>query len=62
MADRYVGDVQNHITGTSKCNFKHFYFEIYLNGNFLILTFAYTTSDVYLTLKFKFWNLCIKSS
>jgi hypothetical protein len=28
MADRYVSDVQNHITGTSKCNFKHFYFEI----------------------------------
>jgi hypothetical protein len=27
-ADRYVSDVQNQITGTTKCNFKHFYFEI----------------------------------
>jgi hypothetical protein len=30
-----------------------FDFEIYLNNNFLILMFAYT-SHVYLTLKFKF--------
>jgi hypothetical protein len=46
----------------SKLNFKDIYFKIFLNGNFLRLMFAYTTSDVYLTLRFKFWNLCIKFS
>jgi hypothetical protein len=33
---------------------KIFYFEIILNGNFLRLMFVYTTSDISLTLRFKF--------
>ncbi len=35
--------------------FKHSLIEIYLKGNFLIcVMFAYTTSDVYLTIRLKF--------
>ncbi len=36
------------------------YFEIIINANFLRLMFAYTTSNIYLTPRFKFWNLFIK--
>jgi hypothetical protein len=35
--------------------FKHFVIEIYFNGNFLMcIIFAYTTSNVYLTIRLKF--------
>jgi hypothetical protein len=35
--------------------FKHFSLEIYFNSIFLIgIMFAYTTSDVYLTIRFKY--------
>jgi hypothetical protein len=49
--------VQYTFTAISKLNFKHNnIFEIILmdKDNFLRLMFAYTTSDVYLTLMFKF--------
>jgi hypothetical protein len=36
------------------------YFEIIINGNFLRLMFVYTTSNIYLTPRFKFWNLLVK--
>jgi hypothetical protein len=52
-----MGDVRNHqknLLEFKNYNFKHFDFDIFLNGNFLRLMFAYTSSDVYLTLRFKF--------
>ncbi len=40
-----------------------FHIEIYFNGIFLIgIVFTYTTSNVYLTIRFNYWNLCIKYS
>jgi hypothetical protein len=35
----------------SKLNFKHTYLKLFVKDNFLRLMFAYTTSDVYLTLR-----------
>ncbi len=45
-----------------KIKFQTYTFQIILKDNFLRLMFAYTTSDVYLTLRFKFWHLSIKFS
>jgi len=48
--------------GNFKIEFQAYLFEIFFNDNFLRLMFVYTTSDVYLTPKFKFWNLYVKFS
>jgi hypothetical protein len=42
------------VHGNFKIKFQTYIFEIILKDNFLGLMFAYTTSDVYLTLRFKF--------
>ncbi len=52
--------INNH--GNFKIKFQTYIFEIILNDNFLRLMYAYTTSDVHLTLSFEFRNLSIKIS
>jgi hypothetical protein len=48
------GHGEANVHGNFKIKFQTYIFEIILKDNFLGLMFAYTTSDVYLTLKFKF--------
>jgi hypothetical protein len=47
------------VHGNFKIKFQTYIFEIICKDNFLRLMFAYTTSDVYLSLRFKFWNIIV---
>jgi hypothetical protein len=48
------GEALYHVHGNFKIKFQTYIFEIIFRDSFLRLMFVYTTSDVFLTLRFKF--------